>query len=223
MLPLQYWQRNTIRSEDIPSVHWLLEKEPIMSMHHKCQCAFLFQWPNPLSNLSPMSSLNPLSTKPTHASIRYQFHGSFQLLLSPNKGIKQKRACGSICKHLQLAIICTKASFSYSTFSMNDKFDKPSVAPDWTIYPSCFPNAILPFFSTLASISFKLSVVERASSITITKETKALPQFGQHASTGSLKLASAWISCCCFLESAHQTKNPQTKCTTTTLQKSRGR
>jgi len=53
---------------------------------------------------------------------------------------------------------------------MNDKFDKSSVAPDWTIYPSCFPNAILPFFSTMASIFFKLSVVERASSITITKD-----------------------------------------------------
>jgi hypothetical protein len=53
---------------------------------------------------------------------------------------------------------------------MNDKFDKSSVAPDWSIYPSCFPNAILAFFSTLASIAFKLSVVERASSITITKD-----------------------------------------------------
>lgn len=49
--------RGTVRSEDIPSVHWLLEKEPIMSMHHKCQCAFLFQWPNPLSNLPPRGSL----------------------------------------------------------------------------------------------------------------------------------------------------------------------
>ncbi|KAH9577002.1 hypothetical protein CY35_01G191800 [Sphagnum magellanicum] len=53
---------------------------------------------------------------------------------------------------------------------MNDKFDESSIAPYWTIYPSCFPNAILPFFSTMASIFFKLCVVERASSITITKD-----------------------------------------------------